>query len=72
MADHHHGARVVGEHLLQKIERLEIEIVGRLVEDEEVGGPRQGPRQHQPAAFAARELPTGVRACSGLNRKSFI
>ncbi len=31
------GAFIVGKHLLQQIERLEIEIVGRLVEDEEIG-----------------------------------
>ncbi len=57
MADNQQGPFVVAEHFLQKIERFEIEIVGRLVENEEIGGPRQDPREHEPSAFAAREPP---------------
>ena len=63
---------IVGEHLLQEVEGFEVEVVGRLVEDEEVGGLRERAGEHQPAALAAGEPPTGVRACSGANRKSFM
>jgi hypothetical protein len=42
-----------GQHLLQEIEGFEIEIVGGLVEDQEVRRLRQRAGEHQPAALAA-------------------
>ena len=56
MADHDHRARIVAQHFLQQVQRLEVEVVGRLVEDQEVRRQRQRPGQRQPAALAAREL----------------
>src|SRR5262249_46347637 len=52
MADQQNSAGVVGEHLLQHVEGFKVEIVGRLVEDEHIGGPRQRARQHEAASFA--------------------
>ena len=59
VADQKHGALVVGQHLLQQIQRLEIEVVGRLVEDHQVALAGQRHGQHQPAAFAAGEHADG-------------
>ncbi len=56
MADDQDRAGIVAEQLLQQVERLEIEIVGRLVEHHQVRRLRQRARQHQPAALAARQL----------------
>ena len=53
MADQDHGAFIVAEHLLEHIERFQIEIIGRLVQHQQVGGLGQRPRQHQAAALAA-------------------
>ena len=53
MADQDHGALVVAEHFLQHVEGFEIEIVGRLVEHQQVGGLCQRACQHQAAALAA-------------------
>ncbi len=39
----------------QQLERLDVQVVRRFVQDEDVGGPGQQSRQQQPAAFAARE-----------------
>ena len=56
MADDQDRAGIVGEQLLQQVERLDVEIVGRLVEHQQVGRQRQRARQHEPAALAARQL----------------
>ena len=55
MADQDYGAFVVTEHFLEHVKRFEIEIVGRLVQNQKVGGLCQRARQHQSAAFAAGE-----------------
>ena len=55
MADEQQRARPVHELRLQQFEGLEIEIVGRLVEHEHVGRPREQPGEQQPIALAARE-----------------
>ena len=55
MADQDDGAGIVRDHLLQQIEGLEVEIVGGLVEHQQVRGLRQGAGQHQPVALAAGE-----------------
>ena len=55
MADHQNRAGIIGDHLLQQIERFEIKVVGGLVEHQQVGGQRQGARQHETSALAARQ-----------------
>src|SRR4051812_24888790 len=55
VADQDHGALVVAEHFLEDVEGLEVEVVGRLVQHQEVGRFRQRACQHQPAALAARQ-----------------
>jgi hypothetical protein len=74
VADEQHRAGIVAEHVLQHVERLDVEVVGRLVQHQDVRGRlRQGPRQHQPAALAAREgARRRARLFRGLNRKSFM
>ena len=56
MADQQHGAGIVADHLLEHVERFQVEIVGRLVEHQQVRRLRQRPRQHQAAALAARQF----------------
>jgi len=56
VADDQDRAGIVAEQLLQQVERLQIEIVGRLVEHHQVRRLRQRARQRQPAALAARQL----------------
>ena len=55
MADQDYGAFVVTEHFLEHVKRFEIEVVGRLVQNEKVGGLCQRARQHQSPALAAGE-----------------
>ena len=50
-----HRALVVGDQLLEQVERLDVEVVGRLVEHQQVRLPRHQPRQQQPRPLAARE-----------------
>ncbi|WP_374139284.1 hypothetical protein [Sphingomonas sp.] len=45
MADDQHGPVIIANHFLQQIERFEIEIVGRLVEDQQVGGAGEFARE---------------------------
>jgi hypothetical protein len=63
-------ARVRLQRLLQELERFDIEVVGRLVEHEQVGGPGEQPREQQAIALAAESVATGACARSGGNRKS--
>ena len=74
MADEQHGAGIVAEHLLQQVERLEVEVVGRLVEHQQVrrAAPARGPasagrarrpRARRPACAPARAR-TGSPSCS--------
>ena len=64
MADEQQRARPLDELRFEQLERLEIEIVGRLVEHQHVGRPREQPRQQQPVALAARQrlAPASARA----------
>ena len=55
VADQQHGAGIIGQHFLEHVEGFEVEIVGRLVEHQKIARPREGPRQQQPSALAARE-----------------
>ena len=45
-----------GDQLLQQFQRLHVEIVGRLVEHQQIGRPRQHARQDQPRPLAAGQL----------------
>ena len=56
-----HRAGIVGEHLLQQVERFEVEVVGRLVEHQQVG--RAAPRRAPASAGRARR-PTARPACA--------
>ena len=55
VADQDQGAVVVGQHLFQQVQRLHVEVVGGLVEHQQVGGAGQRPGQQQPVALAAGE-----------------
>ena len=52
MAHHQNCARIIRDHLFQKIQRLQIQIVGRLVQNQQVRRRGQHLRQQQPRAFA--------------------
>ncbi len=53
MADDQHRAVIIGDDLLQQVEGFEIEVVGRLVEHEQVGLTGKLPSQQQPRPLAA-------------------
>jgi hypothetical protein len=55
VTDEEQRSRPLDELFFEQFERLEIEIVGRLVENQDVGRPGQQARQKQPVSFAARE-----------------
>ncbi len=55
MRDHQRAAGEVGQRLLEHAERHQVEIVGRLVEDQEVAAAPEQPRQLHAVALAARE-----------------
>ena len=55
VADDQHRAVIIGDHFLQQVERLQVEIVGRLVEHQQVRAAGELARQQQPRALAARE-----------------
>ena len=53
MGDQHHGVGIVDQELLEPVARLEVEVVGRLVEQQQPGAAQQqlGQRDaHLPAA----------------------
>ena len=54
------GAVVGFEQFLQLLQRVHVEVVGRLVEDQEIGGLGQRPRQQQAVALAARQGGDGL------------
>src|SRR6478672_5081065 len=53
MADQDHRAVVVAQHFLQHVEGFQVEVVGRLVQYQQVGRFCQRSRQHHPSALAA-------------------
>ena len=61
-----HGALVGGQEVLEPPERLQVEVVGRLVEEQQVRSQQQQAGQGRPHAPASREL--GERA---MNRARF-
>ena len=71
VADQQDGSIVVGDDLLQQIQRFEVEVVGRLVQHQQVAGvcqvlwPASGGSARRPTSDS-----TGARAARSLNRKS--
>ncbi len=55
MGDGEHGAGVLGQVLLQPLHALGVEVVGGLVEQQQVGLLQQEPAQRDPAPLAAGE-----------------
>src|SRR6516165_3552826 len=55
MGDGHHGARIIFEKALQPADRLRVEMVCRLVEQQQVGPLQQQAAQRHPAALAPGE-----------------
>ena len=59
VADQQHRAGIVGQQLLQQIQRLDVEVVGRLVEHQQVGGAA---RARGPASAGRVRLPIACRS----------
>ena len=55
VADHHQRARPAVEEVLQRAQRVQVEIVGGLVQQEDVGTLGQHQQQLEPAPLAARQ-----------------
>ena len=53
VADQEESPRPVDEQCLEQFERLDVEIVGRLVEHQEIRRPGEQSRQEQAVAFTA-------------------
>ena len=62
MADHHHAALEAQQQLLQPADRIEVEVVGRLIEQQHIGLADQGARQGHPLLESARQLADPGRA----------
>ena len=64
--DDEQRAVVLGQHVFERFAARDVEIVGRLVEEEAVGALRHQPREHDAPPLAAGErldhLVTGVTA----------
>ena len=56
MADHDHRATEAAERLDQRLARLDVEMVGRLIEDQNMRRISRDQRKRQPRPLAAREL----------------
>ena len=65
MADHDHGARIMRQMVFQPQRAFEIEIVGRLVEQQQVGRGEQRRRQRHPHPPAAGKFRTRPRLVGG-------
>ena len=63
-------AVVLVEAIFERLEGLDVEVVRRLVEDEQVGGTREQLRENHAIAFAAERAAIGVMARLAENRKS--
>ena len=59
VADHHHRPAELGQRLDQSVARLDIEMVGRLIEDQNMRRLAGDQRERQPRPLAARELAHG-------------
>ena len=49
------GARVILEQRLKQLQRFHIEIIGRLIQHQQIGGPRKQARQQQAIALSTGE-----------------
>ncbi len=70
MADQEHRAGVVLQQFLQQLQRVDVEVVGRLVEHQHVGRQREQPRQQHAVALAARQR--AHRAVGPLGREQEV
>ena len=70
VAHHDEGAGPVVEEVLQHPQRVEVEVVGRLVEQQHVGLGPQREQQLEPAPLAARQQPIGARWASASNQNA--
>ena len=57
VADDHGAAGIVEQRLLERAQRVDVEVVGRLVEQQQVGALLQHLGEMHPVALAAGELP---------------
>src|SRR5690606_33253804 len=64
------GPRVLGESALQDLLRMEVEVVGRFVEDEKVGRLQQHAGQGEPAPLATGKHPDGLEDIVAAEEKS--
>ncbi len=70
VADDDHGAFVLLEPGFQPHQRVQIQVVGGLVQQQQIGGAHQGPRQLQAHAPAAREAVDWVGQLGGFETQS--
>lgn len=56
MRDDHHGARPAVEQIFELLKRVDVEIVGRLVEKQDVGLGHEDTRQLQTSALTTGEI----------------
>ena len=71
MGDRHDGPRVVLQEALQPVDRLGVEVVGRLVEEQQVGVAEEQPGERHAALLAAgqgRDIGVVGRAAQGVHR----
>ena len=71
VADDDQRAGIIREHFFEQVERFEVEIIRRLVENEQIRRLRQRARQQQTAAFAARKLADRRSRLFGLEQEIF-
>ena len=57
VADHQQGALPAPQGALQPLHRLDVQVVGRLVQDQQVGRFQQQTRQQRPRLLAAAQVP---------------
>ena len=60
VADNEAGAAEVDESFLEDAQGLEVEVIGRFIEDEEIPAAAQNLSQQHPVALAAREVADAV------------
>ncbi len=57
VAHQHHGALIAIDQLFQQLQRFDIQVVCRFIENQQVAGFQKQPRQQQAVTFPARERP---------------
>ena len=55
MADNHHGAGKTDQGVQEDFPRLDVQVVGRFIQNEEIERPAEEGRQDEPAPLPARE-----------------